>query len=63
MRNARKRERERDKEGGRESEQEGERDVEYGYRIYFTAFNNFQLSKIVIFKWNDGCLGPFSLSS
>ncbi len=47
----RKREGEREKE--RECEIEGEREVEYVY----------QLSRIVIFKRNDRCLGTFKLSS
>jgi hypothetical protein len=47
------RERERKKEGGRERERG--RDVEYGYRIYFIAFNNGRF-----YKGMTGALAPFS---
>ncbi len=51
----RERDKERENEKDREREKEGERegDVEYGYWIYFIAFNNGN------FKRNDGCLGTF----
>jgi hypothetical protein len=66
----RERERERERERGRErvwkrgrdkereGEKESEKDVEYGYRLYFIAFNNGRIVSF-IFKRNDGCFGNF----